>query len=278
MRNNNSLAKIRGNRLALGLWFNSGNVPLARMIAAQGCMDWLLIDTEHCATDLSVVSILCSTISDVSEGRCSPLVRVVDGTVFHVKQALDAGAHGIMVPMVETAEQAARIVSYAKYPPTGVRGNGGLMPHVGFKTNRFDYTNRANHETLIAVQIETKTAIQNLSAIAAVPGIDVLFIGPNDLHISLGLAPSYWSDADLFQQAARAVVLAAQKNNIAAGILMGNATQAHDRLADGYSFVGMSGDAALLLNAVGAGYSEVTGSQAPIGGWGNAVDYWRSGA
>ena len=271
MRPNSSLAKIRNNQLALGLWFNSGNPILARLIAAQGCMDWLLIDTEHCATDLSTVSVLCSSIADVSNGLCSPLVRVVDGTVFHIKQALDAGAHGVMVPLVETSEQAARIVSYAKYPPMGVRGNGGIMPHLGFAANRAHYTEHANRETLVAVQIETKTAVANLDEIASVPGVDVLFIGPNDLHISLGYAPSYWSDAPLFRDAASAVVEAARKHNLSAGILMGGGAQAKARVADGFGFVGMAGETLLLLNAIGSGYAEVTGAGTPAGGWGSIL-------
>lgn len=268
MRNNETLAKVKSGQLALGLWFNSGNHALARLLAAQGLMDWLLVDTEHCPTDLSMVAVLCAAIADVSGGRTTPLVRVVDGTIHHIKQALDAGAQGVMCPLVDTPEQAARIVGYAKYPPQGVRGNGGLMPHLGFAMNRAQYTEAANRETLVAVQIETKLAVENADAIAAVPGVDVLFIGPNDLHISLGYGPSYWSDAPLFRDAADKVLAAAARHGKAAGILMGNATQAKARRADGFTFIGMGADTLTLLNAVGAGYAEVTGAATPPGGWG----------
>jgi 4-hydroxy-2-oxoheptanedioate aldolase len=173
-----------------------------------------------------------------------------------------------MCPLVDTPEQAARIVGYAKYPPQGVRGNGGLMPHLGFAMNRAQYTEAANRETLVAVQIETKLAVENVDAIAAVPGVDVLFIGPNDLHISLGYGPSYWSDAPLFRDAADKVLAAAARHGKAAGILMGNAAQARARRADGFTFIGMGADTLTLLNAVGAGYAEVTGAATPPGGWG----------
>src|SRR5689334_21397618 len=102
------------------------------MIAAQGLFDWLLVDMEHVPVDLSTVSMIFAGIADISGGECTPLARVAHGTMYHIKQALDAGAQGIVVPMVNTAEEAAAVVRFARYPPLGERGGGGMVPHYNF--------------------------------------------------------------------------------------------------------------------------------------------------
>lgn len=157
-------------------------------------MDWLLIDLEHGNIsddgmhEIVAASAACGT---------SPIVRVADGQHWMIKRALDAGAHGILVPMLETVEDAQKVVRYSKFPPVGNRGFESLLavekfvdqqPHGGpvKELTSTEYLQQANESLVIAVQIETKAALENAEAIANVPGIDVLFIGPFDLAVNIG--------------------------------------------------------------------------------------------
>jgi 4-hydroxy-2-oxoheptanedioate aldolase len=267
MRPNATLARLRQNQPAIGLWLQLGSPVVARMLAAQGAYQWLLVDLEHTATDLATASQMMSFIADVSAGRVTPLARVPANTVFHIKQVLDAGAQGVMIPMVNTAEEARDAVRFSRYPPQGERGVGGFAPFIGFGTSRGEYTREANDNILVTVQIETQQAIANIDAIAAVPGLDVVFVGPNDLHISYGLTPRYWSDEPAFRGAIDRVLAACQAHNVPAGILCANAAEAKARIADGFTFVGVGSDANLLLRFAGLQAGEVTDTPEPAGGW-----------
>ena len=199
MRENHALAQLRQGKPSIDLWLQTHSFHIARIIAAQGLFDWLLLDMEHTPIDLSTTSMTLAGIADVSGGNCTPLVRVAHNTMYHIKQALDSGAQGIVVPMINTAQEAAAAVRFARYPPLGDRGAGGLIPHYGFgTTSHVEYVQNANREILVAVQIETREAFENIDAIVATPGIDLIFIGPFDLHISLGLPPGLWSDQPVF--------------------------------------------------------------------------------
>ncbi|MCC6805001.1 MAG: hypothetical protein IT319_19120, partial [Anaerolineae bacterium] len=115
MRQNRTLARIRQGKPAIGLWLQTGSFHTARLLAMQNMFDWLLVDMEHTPVDLSMASAIFAGIADISEGRCTPLARVPHGTLYHIKQALDAGAQGIVVPMVNTAEEAADAVRFARF-------------------------------------------------------------------------------------------------------------------------------------------------------------------
>lgn len=253
MRKNHTLDLLRQDKAAYGLWLHSHHFHIARILAAQGLLDWLLVDMEHTPVDLSTASMILATIADVSGGSCTPLARVAGGTIDKIKGALDAGAQGVIVPMVNTAEQAAEVVRFSRYPPLGERGGGGLTPHLGFGlTSHAEYIPQANAEILVAVQIETAEAVENIETIAAVPGLDMIFIGPFDLHISLNLAPAFWSDAPQFQNAVARVKAACQRTHRPLGIIVPHAEAAKARAAEGFQFIGVGTDLAHLVNAVHA--------------------------
>lgn len=258
MRLNRTLARLRQNKPAVGLWLHSHSFHIARIIAAQGLFDWLVVDMEHTPVDLSTASMILATIADISAGRCTPLVRIARGTQDKIKQALDAGAQGIIVPMINTAEEAASVVRYTRYPPLGERGAGGLTPHLGFgTTSPIEYVKNANDEILVAVQIETGAAVNNIEAIVSVPGIDLIFIGPFDLHLSLGLSPGMWSDLPEFQAAVQKVRAACRRRGMPYGTLAPNAEGVQARLADGFTLVGMGTDIAHLLGSITGQYQQI---------------------
>lgn len=267
MRPNYTLQKLRAGQNAFGIWHATQSPHIARLLAFQGCVDWIMVDGEHTPIDTSTLSLCCSAAADASRGRCTPMARVAAGTVDQIKRVLDSGAQGVLVPLVNTPEQAAEVVQFAKYPPQGVRGNGGMLPHLGFAATRADYTANANRETMVSIQIETRQAVENIDAILSVPGIDCAFIGPNDLHISYGFSPSYWTDSGPFHDAAMRVLKACQRAGVIPGILSANAAQAKARAAEGFRFVGYGSDVSLMMTGVGAGYALLTGAPEPKEGW-----------
>ncbi len=258
MRQNTTLARLRRGDPAIGLWLHTHSFHIARILAAQGLFDWLLVDMEHTPVDLSTAATLFATIADISAGQCTPLARVADGSMVQIRQALDAGAQGIIVPMVNTAEDAARVVRFARYPPLGERGAGGWVPHYGFGvTDHREYVVQANNEILVAVQIETRAAVENIDAILDVPGIDMVFVGPFDLHVSLGLPATFWSDAPLFLAAFETILNACRARGLPYGTISTSVDGVNDRLADGFTFVSLSTDMLHLLASVRAEYAKL---------------------
>lgn len=258
MRPNHTLAHLRQGKPTIGLWLQTHSFHTARIIAAQGLLEWLLVDMEHTPVDLSTASTIFAAIADVSSGGCTPIARVAHNTMDQVKQALDAGAQGIVVPMINTAADAADVVRFARYPPLGERGAGGLVPHFGFGTNsHIEYVQNANREIMVSIQIETQTAVENIDAILDTAGIDMVFIGPFDLHISLGLPPGLWSDLPTFQSAVKRVIAACQRRGMPYGTITPNADGVKARLADGFTFLGMGSDITHLLGAINNQYQQI---------------------
>lgn len=251
MRQNQTLQLIRQDQATIGLWLQTHGFHTARILAASGLLHWILLDLEHTPVDLSTASTILATIADVSGGACTPIARVAQGTRTQIQQALDAGAHGVIVPMIEDAESAANCVRFARYPPAGERGAGGLTPHLGFGTTQHvEYVAQANREILVSIQIETRKAVENIDAILDVPGIDLVFIGPFDLHLSLGLTPTLWSDAPVFQDAMKRVIAACRRRGLRYGTLSPTAEGAAARIVDGFRFVGLGTDVMHLLGAL----------------------------
>jgi len=188
--------------------------------------------------------------------------------VHHIKQALDGGAQGIIVPMVNTVEEAKDVIRFSRFPPLGERGVGGLLPHLSFAASRGDYVKHANQEILVAVQIETKQAVENIDAILGVDGIDVAFVGPSDLHMSLGLSPLLWSNEPLFVEAFRKVKEACAKHKVPLGLYCKDGASAKARIEeDGVKFVGFGADFAFLLNTAGAQAAQARGEAVSPNGY-----------
>ena len=172
---------LRDGRPQIGLWSMLSSHITVEVIAGSG-FDWLLLDTEHSPNELPMVQ---SQLQAMIGGTASAVVRVVwnDAVVF--KRLLDIGVQSFLVPFVQNADEARRAVAATRYPPLGIRGVAAAH-----RANRYgrvkDYAKRANDEMCVIVQLETRVALDNLDAIAAVDGVDALFIGPSDLAADLG--------------------------------------------------------------------------------------------
>ncbi|EMD01142.1 hypothetical protein BAUCODRAFT_198426 [Baudoinia panamericana UAMH 10762] len=167
---------------------------LARTIARTPNIDWVCVDTEHGNLDDAAMH---ESVAAIAACGVSPVVRVPEGQHWMIKRALDAGAHAIMVPLVRTVEDAKNIASYSKFPPRGTRGLGSPFSMEKFDQglSQMQYFQQANDATLVILQIETQSALSVVHEIAAVPGIDVLLVGPYDLGNSIG-HPVLGSDYD----------------------------------------------------------------------------------
>lgn len=227
----------------VGLWLSMADSYSAEACATAG-FDWLLIDGEHAPNN--VLSIL-PQLQSVAAYRSHPVVRAVNGDTALIKQLLDIGAQTLLVPMVDTAEHAAALVSATRYPPEGIRGVGAAVARASRWGARRDYLDEANDEVCLLVQAETRTALQNLEAICAVGGVDGVFIGPADLAASMGHRGKAGHPEVLaaIDDAIRTIVASGK----AAGTLTSDATLARRYLDLGATFVAVGLDITLLVQA-----------------------------
>ncbi|KAH7324530.1 Pyruvate/Phosphoenolpyruvate kinase-like domain-containing protein [Stachybotrys elegans] len=227
---------------SVGQWLEFPGYSLAKTVAGLG-EDWVLIDCEH---GNIADSEMYHQIGAISTSGVSPIVRIAADQPWMIKRALDAGAHGIMVPMCETKEQAEAVVRAAKYPskdwPQGIRGAGAMFAPAAFDQNGREYYLTANQNVVICVQIETRLALQNVEEIAGVEGIDMLFIGPNDLASSMGYVAFDHATISEVQEATQTILNATLKAGKYAGHFALSAEIAAQRYEQGFHFVNCGAD------------------------------------
>ena len=227
----------------IGLWLSMAEPYLAEVSATAG-FDWLLIDGEHAPNDLRST---LSALQAIAPYRSQPVVRAVSGDVHLIKQLLDIGAQNLLIPMVDTAEQARQLVLATQYPPLGIRGVGSAVGRSSRWSARTDYLNVADGEICLLVQAESVLALENLEAICAVDGIDGVFIGPADLAASMGYRGQPFHPK--VQAAIEAAITTIVKSGKAAGTLMSDQTVARRYLALGATFVATGVDVLVYASA-----------------------------
>jgi len=229
----------------LGLWASLASNYAVEVVAGAG-FDWLLIDTEHTPNDLESVLM---QLQAVAAYPTHPVVRVDWNDMVKIKRVLDVGAQSLLIPYVSTPEEAAAAVSYTRYPPQGVRGVGGTTRATRFGRVK-DYARHASEEICVLVQVETQQGLDNIEAIAAVDGIDGIFIGPADLHASLGhLGEITHPDVmPLIDEAIRRI----RKCGKAPGILTTHEEHARRQLGCGALFVAVGSDLGILARGAEA--------------------------
>ncbi|UUO08336.1 aldolase/citrate lyase family protein [Blastopirellula sp. J2-11] len=177
MRTNPVKQKLKNGLPTFGVWLSLGDYYATRTLARMP-WDWLTLDLEHSPIDWSQAAIIFGAVADAGG---VPLARVPRGDHDLIKRVLDAGAWGIVVPMVDTVEQAKAAIAAAKYPPQGDRSVGGGMHSMNFDASPDEYFAAANEEILVVLQTESPRGVANAKEIYALPGCDAIFIGPNDL-------------------------------------------------------------------------------------------------
>ena len=244
--------QLHDGTLKLGLFVNSHSPTVVEQLAHSG-YDWLLVDSQHGPMGFETLSTM---ISGISNGGAKSLVRVAG---CHdrggIQQSLDVGADGVLVPYINTAAEARQSVSCCRYPTTGTRSvyfpqrsmnKGGLLGYAG----------TANDNVIVALQVETADCIKNIDEIAAVPGVDILFLGQNDLCMSLGLYEKYqFPDmyfSDELRDATDKLRAAAKANNVILGLFLFGTDRVGEFLEKDFTFISLGNDLHHVLTQTGA--------------------------
>ena len=233
--------KLRRKELTIGSWISIGNPAVAEIMAKAG-FDWLTIDMEHSAITLDQAQELIRVID-----LCGvvALVRVGENNPNLIKRVMDAGAHGVIVPMVNTKDDAIKAVNAVKYPPLGTRGVG-LARAQGYGLEFEKYKEWVNKESIVIVQIEHIRAVENLESILKVEYVDAFIVGPYDLSGSLGV-PGEFEHPDV-KKALKSIKNISRKFNVVSGfhVIPPDAKEVFKKIKEGYKFIGFSLDTLFL--------------------------------
>ena len=236
---------LRAGQAQIGLWSSLSSNYTVEVIAGAG-YDWILLDSEHSPADLEN---LLTQLQAAAPYPTHPVVRVPWNDMVNIKRVLDIGAQSLLVPYVSTKAEAENAVSFTRYPSAGVRGVAGTTRATRFGRVK-DYAKRAHEEICLLVQVETQPALANIEAICAVDGVDGVFIGPADLHASMGY-PGETANAKvkpLIDDAIRRI----RKAGKAPGILTPNEADARHWLECGALFVAVGSDVGILARGAEA--------------------------
>jgi 4-hydroxy-2-oxoheptanedioate aldolase len=248
MRANHVRRRLKAGEPSIGTWLSLPSPEAAEFVSRLG-FDWLTVDAEHNPIDIRT---LAQMFAAMAASGAAPMVRIPWNSGENFKRVLDAGAWGVVVPMVKTREEAERAVEAARYYPEGDRSVGGGRAPISFDTTGEHYLRNANNEILVVLQIEHIRGVENADAILSVPGVDACFIGPNDLAASmgLGLGVPLESDDPALNEAIFAIRDACQRNGVAPGIHTSGAAGVNQRIAEGFQFLALASELKYMLSGL----------------------------
>ena len=241
-------SKLQRLELTIGSWLSIGNTTTVEIMARAG-FEWLVVDLEHTAISIDMA---CEMIRIIDLCGVTPLVRLTSNDANQIKRVMDAGAHVILVPMVCSAEEAAKAVAATRYAPKGIRGVG-LSRAQGYGATFAEYLTWQADNPIVIVQIEHISAIDNLREITSVPGVDGIIIGPYDLSCSIGI-PGKFENSEFLDSMVRIRKIAGE-HKIAVGIhsVEPDLQALEKAISDGYSFIAYSVDQRMLDVSARAG-------------------------
>lgn len=242
MRRNPVRARWAQGRPASNLWIDIAWPVTVEALGKLG-YDSFTVDLQHSLIDRGC---LVPLFQAISLGNGAPMVRVSQNDPGEIAFALDAGAYGVILPTVESAEECGRFVAACLYPPRGIRSWG---PTRGVMYGGSDYFEAHDREILKIALIETAKGIENLDAIAATPGLDMIYLGPNDLGVSYGAKPSYTPNHPKVDEAMDRVVEAARKHSLAAGMHAASKEVARSAASKGYNFLSLGYASKIMMGA-----------------------------
>lgn len=249
--------QLRAGTTKLGLFVNSHSPTVAEQLAHSG-YDWLLVDSQHGPMGYEKLSAM---LAGIASGGAKSIVRVGGyGDRPGIQQSLDLGADGVLVPYINNADEARQAVSCARYPTTGTRSV--YFPQRSMnKDGLLGYAGGANSNVIVALQVETADCIKNIDEIAAVPGVDLLFLGQNDLCMSMGLYEKYefphmYTSPEI-GAATEKLIAAARKNNVILGLFLFGTARVGEFLDKGFPFISIGNDLHHILTQVGAYVKDV---------------------
>ena len=244
MKTNPVKEKLRRGEPSFGSWLALESLQSARVLARSG-LDWLTLDMEHSAIDWSRAATIFAAVADAG---CVPLCRVPEGNHHYIKRALDAGAWGIVVPMVNTVEQAKTAIAAAKYPPEGNRSAGGGMHSLNFDAGANEYLEKANDEILVVLQTESPLGVENAEEIYSLPGCDAIFVGPADLRFNMRAPDGTFPTPEAHEAMIQRVIEVGNRVGTPTGIHVLELEHARPRADQGMQFIAVGSDL-WMLNA-----------------------------
>lgn len=250
MRANHVLRRLRAGEVSLGTWMALPS-PEAADVAGTLGLDWLTVDTEHNAIDIRTLG---QMIAMISAHGTAPFVRIPWNSPENFKRALDAGAWGLVVPMVNSRAEAEQAAEATFFPPKGNRSVGGSAPTLRFAAQGREYHDHANDEIALILQIEHIDAVERCDEILGVPGVAGCFIGPNDLAASMGIGIGVplESDHPRMIEAIAHVCKTAESVGVAPGIHTSGAAGAKQRLAEGFRFIALASELKYMMSGLTA--------------------------
>ena len=261
MRANHALRRLRAGEPSIGTWVALPSPEAAEFVSTLG-FDWLVVDTEHSAVDIRTLSQMFGMIT--AHGP-APMVRIPWNDPENFKRVLDAGAWGVVVPMVNSREEAERAVQATRYPPKGNRSVGGSATALRFGANGREYLDHADDEIALIIQIEHIDAVEQCDDILSVPGVDGCFIGPNDLAASMGLGIGVPLECDhpRMIEAIAEVCASAKRCGVAPGIHTSGAAAVNQRIAEGFQFLALASELKYLLGGLGEALGQLNWTATP---------------
>jgi 4-hydroxy-2-oxoheptanedioate aldolase len=248
MRTNTVKRLLREGKPAVGTWLSLGSVTAARFLARAG-FDFLTVDVEHSLAGVETTTHIMGAVADAGG---VPLVRVPAGRHDHIKRVLDNGGYGIVVPMVMSRQEAQEAVAACLYPPRGNRSVGGSVHALNFGASPADYYAKADDEILIVLQCEHIDSVRNFDEVYSVPGVDAVFVGPNDLMASMRDATGKPPSQEAFNQALADILAGCKRNKIAAGIHTFSVEEAKRRIAEGWQFIAINSELRFMTDGAKA--------------------------
>lgn len=233
---------LKAGKPTFGTWLSMGDLYASRILARMN-FAWLTLDIEHSAIDWSQAAMIFAAIADAGG---VPLARVPKGNHDYIKRVLDAGAWGIVVPMVDTVEQAQIAIRAAKYPPFGNRSLGGGMHSMNFDATGPEYFKHANDEILVILQTESPTGVANAEAIYSLPGVDAIFVGPVDLRAQMRAPDGTEATDEEFEAMLQRVIAAGKKVGTPTGMHVMDPQTALKRCEQGMQFIAVGSDLRLM--------------------------------
>jgi 4-hydroxy-2-oxoheptanedioate aldolase len=245
MRSNPVKQALKAGQAQVGTWLSLGSITASRFLARAG-FNWLTVDIEHSLVDWETATHMFASIADAG---CVALARVPSNRHDHIKRVLDNGAHGVVVPMVNTLEEAQAAVSACLYPPKGTRSVGGSVHAMNFQATPKDYFAKADSEILIVLQCEHIMAVEDAERIFAVPGIDAIFVGPNDLAASMRSKDGKPPSAEATAQAMKHILATCKKVGVAAGVHCFSAEDVIARREEGWQFLAINSELRMMMDS-----------------------------
>jgi 4-hydroxy-2-oxoheptanedioate aldolase len=231
----------------VGTWLSLGSIVAARFLGRVG-LPWLTVDMEHTHTDIQTAAMMFGAIADAG---CVPLARVHASKHEYIKSVLDCGAMGIVVPMVMDVAEAKSVVAACKYPPLGNRSVGGGLHALNYGSTAENYFLQADSEILVVIQTEHISAVEIADEIYAVPGLDAVFVGPNDLAASLRSPDGSPPSKQLMEQTLTRIRDAAKRQGLPSGIHVQTFADAQRRISEGWQFIAVASELKMMLEGAG---------------------------